>query len=460
MPPTNPSLLQQSAGPAPSSDISMREAFFVWLRIALLSFGGPAGQIALMHRVLVDERKWISDARFIHALNFCMLLPGPEAQQLATYIGWLLHGVRGGIIAGTLFVLPGFLVIVTLSVVYALYGALDVVSGLFFGLKAAVLAVVIEALLRIGKRALKTRALYGLAAIAFIAIFGFHVPFPLIIIAAGLIGLIAMRMWPDWLGTQAVSGEEAQRAVDIAAEARGAPTAKRGLQVIAICGALWIVPIVLLILIFGRASVYPRIAAFFSEMAVVTFGGAYAVLAYVAQAAVNDLHWLNPGEMLDGLALAETTPGPLILVLTFVGFLAGFRDPGGISPLAGGLIGASLTTWVTFVPCFLWVLLGAPYIERLRNNRALSGALTTITAAVVGVILNLTVWFALHVLFRNVGELNLGWLRPAWPELSSLDWKAALLSAFAMLAMFRWHFGMMPTLAICGAAGLILKFAV
>jgi chromate transporter len=459
MPPTNPPLSQQPAESSPSSNITFREAFFVWLRIALLSFGGPAGQIALMHRVLVDERKWISDARFLHALNFCMLLPGPEAQQLATYIGWLLHGVRGGVVAGTLFVLPGFFIIVTLSVVYALYGALDAVAGLFFGLKAAVLAIVIEALLRIGRRALKTPALYGLAAIAFVAIFGFHVPFPLIIIVAGVFGLLAAKIAPGWLGGSLTAADQSDRAADVAAASRDAPTLKRGLQVIVVCGVLWIAPIVLLVAVFGGNSVYPTLAAFFSEMAVVTFGGAYAVLAYVAQAAVNDLHWLNPGEMLDGLALAETTPGPLILVLTFVGFLASFRDPGGISPLAGGLIGASLTTWVTFVPCFLWVLLGAPYIERLRNNRALSGALSAITAAVVGVILNLAVWFALHVLFRNVGEINLGWFRPSWPGWWSLDWKAALLSTFAMLAMFRWHVGMLPTLAVCGAAGLILKFA-
>lgn len=459
MPPIDSPLTQPRAELAASSSISLREAFFVWLRIALLSFGGPAGQIALMHRVLVDERKWISDARFIHALNFCMLLPGPEAQQLATYIGWLLHGVRGGVIAGTLFVLPGFVVIVTLSVIYALYGALDVVSGLFFGLKAAVLAIVIEALLRIAKRALKTKALYGLAAVAFIGIFGFHIPFPLIILAAGMFGLLIAKLAPDWLGALSTPDEQQERAVDIAAASRTPPTLTRGLRVIAVCGTLWIAPIVLLVLIFGRGSVYPAIAGFFSEMAVVTFGGAYAVLAYVAQAAVYDLHWLNPGEMLDGLALAETTPGPLILVLTFVGFLAGFRDPGGIPPLAGGLIGASLTTWVTFVPCFLWVLLGAPYIERLRHNRALSGALAAITAAVVGVILNLAIWFALHVLFRNVGELGAGWFRPAWPDWWSLDWKAAILSAFAMLAMFRWHVGMLPTLAICGAAGLVLKFA-
>ena len=457
MPSPEPSLPERE--PAESSGISMRDAFYIWLRIALLSFGGPAGQIALMHRMLVDERKWISDARFLHALNFCMLLPGPEAQQLATYIGWLLHGVRGGVMAGTLFVLPGFFVIVTLSAIYALYGSLDVVSGLFFGLKAAVLAIVIEALLRIARRALKTKVLYGVAAVAFVGIFGFHIPFPFIIVAAGLFGLIAAKAAPHWIGGPAVMDDQSDRAADVAAVSRDTLSLKRGFAVVVVCGTLWAAPVMLLALLFGRHSVYPAIATFFSEMAVVTFGGAYAVLAYVAQAAVNDLHWLNPGEMLDGLALAETTPGPLILVLTFVGFLAGFRDPGGVAPLTGGLIGASLTTWVTFVPCFLWVLLGAPYIERLRSNRALSGALTAITAAVVGVILNLTVWFALHVLFREVGELNLGWVRPAWPGLSSLDWKAVLLSALAMLAMFRWHIGMLPTLVICGVIGLVLKFA-
>jgi len=459
MPPPNGSRFQQADDPTASADIAMREAFAVWLRIALLSFGGPAGQIALMHRVLVDERKWISDARFLHALNFCMLLPGPEAQQLAIYIGWLLNGVRGGVMAGTLFVLPGFFVIVTLSVIYALYGALDVVAGLFFGLKAAVLAIVIEALLRIARRALKTPALYGVAAVAFVAIFAGHVPFPAIIIAAGVFGLIAAKIAPKLLRTPIAADDQSRRAADIAAEARAAPTWTRSAVVVTVCGTLWIAPIVVLTLLFGRNSVYPTIAAFFSEMAVVTFGGAYAVLAYVAQAAVNHLHWLLPGEMLDGLAMAETTPGPLILVLTFVGFLAGFRDPGGVSPLVGGLLGAGLTTWVTFVPCFLWVLLGAPYIERLRNNHALSGALTAITAAVVGVILNLTVWFALHVLFRNVGEIHLGWFRPSWPDWSSLDASAAILSVFAMFAMFRWHVGMLPTLAACGLAGLILKFA-
>jgi chromate transporter len=450
------SRLPDMASPAA---VPLGDAFFVWLRIAVLSFGGPAGQIALMHRVLVEERRWISDARFLHALNFCMLLPGPEAQQLAVYIGWLLNGVRGGVIAGTLFVLPGFVVIVTLSVIYALAGALDVVVGLFFGLKAAVLAVVIEALLRIGRRALKTAPLRAIAAAAFVAIFVFHVPFPLIIAAAGVLGLVVARIRPD--GFAASVAHAAEAVADRAARERDndAPTLRRAVKVTAVCVALWVAPVIMLVVLFGADSVYPRIAAFFSWLAVVTFGGAYAALAYVAQAAVNDLHWLHPGEMLDGLALAETTPGPLILVLTFVGFLAGFRDPGGIPPLAGGLIGAALTTWVTFVPCFLWVLLGAPYIERLRRSRLLSGALAAITAAVVGVILNLTVWFALHVLFRDVGELALGWLRPAWPNLASLDLAALALSAFAMVAMFRWHAGMLPTLAVCGAAGLAVKLA-
>lgn len=448
-----PPVSDSSTAPA----VSPREAFFVWLKIALLSFGGPAGQIALMHRVLVDERKWISDARFLHALNFCMLLPGPEAQQLATYIGWLLHGVRGGVIAGTLFILPGFIVILVLSTIYTLYGTLDAVAGLFFGLKAAVLAIVVEALLRIARRALKTPSLYGLAAASFVAIYGFHVPFPITVIAAGLLGLLLARTLPLALGLGELQTDDGARAADAAAALRAASAPKRSLRIVAVCCALWAAPALALVALFGRDSVHPALALFFSKMAVVTFGGAYAVLAYVAQAAVGDFGWLNPGEMLDGLALAETTPGPLILVLTFVGFLAGFRDPAGVSPLVGGLLGASLTTWVTFVPCFLWVLLGAPYVEQLRGNRAISGALAAITAAVVGVILNLTVWFALHVLFRNVGEIELGWLRPAWPLWSTLDVKAALLAALAMLAMFRWHIGMAPTLAVCGAAGLAMR---
>lgn len=447
-----PPVSTPSPAPGPSSmpPVTLREATSVWLRIALLSFGGPAGQIAMMHRVLVDERRWVSEARFLHALNFCMLLPGPEAQQLAAYLGWLLHGVRGGVIAGTLFVLPGLAVMLTLSAVYALYGTLDIVAGVFFGLKAAILAVVIEALLRIGRRTLKAALLYGVAAVAFVAIFAFHVPFPVIIVAAGVSGLLVAKVVPARLTLGAGDADD-----DDVVTSRSGPG--RALRIIAVCVALWAAPVLLLMVIFGVDSVYVTIATFFSELAVVTFGGAYAVLAYVAQAAVQDLQWLAPGEMLDGLALAETTPGPLILVLTFVGFLAGFRHPGGIAPLAGGLIGGTLTAWVTFVPCFLWVLLGAPYVERLRRNRLLSGALAAITAAVVGVILNLTVWFALHVLFSRVSEFDGGWVRPAWPDVTSLDWQALALSAFATLAMFQLKLGMMPTLVVCGAVGLAMR---
>lgn len=434
-----------------NAGVTFSEAFKVWLRIGLLSFGGPAGQIALMHRELVEERRWISEPRFLHALNFCMLLPGPEAQQLATYIGWLMHGVRGGIVAGALFVVPGFFVIVALSAVYAYFGNVPFVAALFFGMKAAVLAIVIEALLRISRRALGGAVQYVIAAIAFVAIFALHVPFPLIILAAALFGYFGTRF-----GFADLAGKQAG---DDALEESGTGGWPRALRVLAICGALWAAPVIAVTLIFGPASVYTTAGLFFSKMAVVTFGGAYAVLSYVAQAAVQDLHWLAAGEMLDGLAIAETTPGPLILVLTYVGFLAGFRDPATLAPLAGGLLNATLTTWVTFVPCFLFVFLFAPFMERLRQNRALSGALAAITAAVVGVILNLTVWFALHVLFGSVGELKLGFFAPAWPEVTTLDWRAALLAIVAVVALFRLHLGMVPVLAVCAALGLVLKLS-
>lgn len=425
---------------------SFGEAFAVWLKIGLTSFGGPAGQIALMHRILVEEKRWIAEPHFLHALNYCMLLPGPEAQQLATYIGWRLHGLRGGLVAGILFVLPGFCVILGLSVLYALYRNTGWLGALFFGLKAAVLAVVIEALVRIARRALKTRAHLAVAGAAFLALFAFSLPFPLVIAAAALTG---------WLGPsfRPTAG----------ANEKDEPLPMRGggwgssLTTIALGFALWVLPLVPLVAIFGVQSVYVPIAAFFSKMAVVTFGGAYAVLSYVAQEAVETFHWLRPGEMLDGLALAETTPGPLILVLVYVGFLAAFRDPGPLSPLLSGVIGASLTTWVTFVPCFLWIFLGAPYVERLQRNRALSGALSAVTAAVVGVILNLAIWFGLHVLFREVGKVRLGPLEFAWPNLVSLDLAAAGLAALAMVALFRLKLGMVPTLALCGALGYALR---
>ena len=438
---------------------TFREALAVWTRIGLLSFGGPAGQIALMHAVLVEEKRWVSEQRFLHALNYCMLLPGPEAQQLAIYIGWLLHGVRGGIVAGTLFVLPGFCVILALSTLYASFQGAAWLGALFFGLKAAVLAVVIEAVLRVGRRALKNRAMLALAAAAFIAIFAFDAPFPLIVLAAGIIGWRGALGRPDLFAATA-HGAGAGGAVDRKLE-QAAPTSAlgwvRALKIIVLCCGLWIAPVLLLGATLGWNSVFPTIAAFFSKMAVVTFGGAYAVLAYVAQQAVETLHWLRPGEMLDGLAMAETTPGPLILVLVYVGFLAAFRDPGALTPLTAGVIGASLTTWVTFVPCFLWIFLGAPYIERLQGNRAVSGALSAITAAVVGVILNLAVWFALHTLFREVGALHWGPLALPWPRWTSLDPAAAILSGVAMLAMFRFRLGMIPTLALCGGLGLAIR---
>lgn len=436
------------------------EAFAVFARIGFLSFGGPAGQIALMHKVLVEEKRWVSEERFLHALNYCMLLPGPEAQQLATYIGWLLHGVRGGVIAGTLFVIPGFLVILGLSSVYALYQGTPAIDAIFFGLKAAVLAVVIEAVIRVGKRALKNGFMIGLAAASFAAIYAFQVPFPLIILGAGLIGYFGARLRPDLFkggghGAAAVGGPFLELR-----EPEVRPSWGRAAKVLLVWGLLWIAPVLLLAGISGRDTIFMPIAAFFSQMAVVTFGGAYAVLSYVAQAAVTGFGWLRPGEMLDGLAMAETTPGPLILVLVYVGFLAAFRSPPGIDPLLSGIIGATLTTWVTFIPCFLWIFLGAPYVETLRANKALSGALTAITASVVGVILNLAIWFGLHVVFRTVGTVSAGPLSFAWPDLRSLDPAAALLAVAAAIAIFRLKLGLIPTLGAAAAGGLVFRYVV
>ena len=436
---------------------TFREVFICFAMIGLLSFGGPAGQIALMHRILVEQKRWISEERFLHALNYCMLLPGPEAQQLAIYAGWLLHGVRGGIAAGVLFVLPGFFVILTLSIVYTLSQGTTLLDAVFFGLKAAVLAVVIEAVVRVGKRALKTRFMIGLAAVALVAIFAFGVPFPLIVLAAGVIGYVAARWQPQLLAPIDHGGrtDESGPYLQLREPATG-NTAGRALRVIATCGALWIAPVLLLAAIFGWHSIFTPIAGFFS---VVTFGGAYAVLAYVAQKTVAGLGWLRPGEMLDGLAMAETTPGPLILVLVFVGFIAAFRMPPGIDPLSSAVVGAALTTWVTFVPCFLWIALGSPHIERLRRNKALAGALSAITAAVVGVILNLAIWFGLHVMFRQVGTLDIGPLAMAWPELASIDLAAAGLAVASAIALLYFKIGMIPTLAGAAILGAALRLA-
>jgi chromate transporter len=455
-------ITQDAAQPAQAVP-TLAEATRVWAKIGLLSFGGPAGQIALMHKELVEERRWIGEQRFLHALNYCMLLPGPEAQQLAVYIGWLMHRTLGGLIAGLLFILPGALVMLGLSILYVLYRDVPLIEGVFFGVKAAVLAVVIEAGLRISRRALKNGAMVAIAIAAFVAIFLFRAPFPLIILAAGLIGWIGHRLRPDLFGAGGGHGAAGPDVVGIVDGmfARGEmeharPSTPKALRTLAIWLPLWLGPLLALWLATGTASVWTQMSAFFSTMAVVTFGGAYAVLAYVAQAAVETYGWLRAGEMVDGLGLAETTPGPLILVLQFVGFLAGFRAPGALPPLLAGSLGALLTVWVTFAPCFLWIFLGAPYVEALRGNKALSAALSTITAAVVGVIMNLALWFGLHVLFREVRRLDIVGLSPDWPVLASLDWRAALLSAAAMVAMLRFKVGMIPTLAACAAAGVLL----
>ncbi len=444
--------------------VTRGEALKVWLRVALLSFGGPAGQIAVMHRILVDEKRWISDSRFLHALNYCMLLPGPEAQQLATYVGWLMHRTAGGLIAGGLFIVPGIVSILALSYIYAAYGKVGFVAALFSGLKAAVLAIVLEAVFRVGKRALKNAIMVALAALAFIGIFFFGVAFPIIILAAALIGFVGIRLRPQAFAGGGHGGKSGDKAVvdsllgeELPAHAR--PSVARSLRVSAIWLALWLVPVIVLLASLGTANVFSQIAIFFSKMALVTFGGAYAVLAYVAQEAVQYYHWLQPGEMLDGLGMAETTPGPLIMVLQFVGFMAAFRDPGTLPPMLAGTLGGLLATWVTFTPCFLWIFLGAPFIERLRGNKALSAALSAITAAVVGVILNLAIWFAVNTVFRQVQPVRgYGFAFDA-PVLSSVDPWALALAAAAVAAVFWFKAGMIQTLVACSLVGVVLHLA-
>jgi chromate transporter len=433
---------------------TLAEATPTWLRIGLLSFGGPAAQIATMHRILVEERRWIGETRFLHALNYCMLLPGPEAQQLATYIGWLMHRAAGGFVAGTLFILPGFLCMLALSAIYVAFGQVPFVAALFFGLKSAVLAIVVEAVIRIGRRALKTGTAVALAALAFIAIFFLDLPFPLIVGAAIAIGLFGHRLAPQQFkaGGHGKAEDGRPGIFDDVAD-HIAPSLARALRIIALFALLWFGPIVLIAWAAGWDSLFTTMAVFFSKMAVVTFGGAYAVLAYVAQQAVETHGWLAAPEMLDGLALAETTPGPLILVLQFVGFLAAARAGGFAEPLLGGLLGATLTVWVTFVPCFLWIFLGAPYVERLRRQPALAAALAAVTAAVVGVVLNLAIWFALHTLFHRLEEAWVGPLRLLIPQAGSIDLAALAITAVAFVLVFRLRWGMAATLAICAALG-------
>jgi chromate transporter len=443
--------------PLPSHSISFHEATRTWARIGLLSFGGPAGQIAVMHRILVEEKRWIGEQRFLHALSYCMLLPGPEAQQLATYIGWLLHGTRGGLVAGTLFILPGFVAILALSIAYVLWHQHPLLEGVFLGLKAAVIALVLEAMLRIGRRALKTPAAVGIAGLSFVAIALLQVPFPLVVLGAGLIGFVGPR---TKLGSFAVSAtasakvaEEPKTVVDAAALTQAPPTMGRAVKLLSLWLPLWFAAVIACALLLGRDSVYTNLGVFFSKMATVTFGGAYAVLTYVAQQAVERFAWMTPTQMMDGLGLAESTPGPLILVLQFVGFLAAYQAAGNDSALLAGALGAVLTVWVTFVPCFLWIFVGAPYIEALRGNTALASALSAITAAVVGVIANLALWFAVHVLFARQAAQGL-------PDLASLRPVPAVLTAAAITLLFvlKWNLARVLTVsAVLGAATILLR---
>ena len=464
----NPLAMQtpHEALPLRPGPVTLGRAFWVWLRIAALSFGGPAGQIAVMHRILVEEKRWIGEQRFLHALNYCMLLPGPEAQQLATYIGWLMHRTAGGVVAGVLFVLPGAVSIMALSWIYALYGHVGIVAGLFFGLKCAVLAVVLQAVVRIGDRALKNGAMRALAAAAFMLIFFIGEPFPAIVLGAGLIGFLGGRA--GVAAFQLGGGHGASKGTHVAdagtllgeeLPAHARPTAGQTLRQAAVWLALWLAPVVALIVFVGPGSVFTQIATFFSTMAVVTFGGAYAVLAYVAQQAVESYHWLSPREMLDGLGMAETTPGPLIMVLQFVGFIGAYRHSGMLPPLLAGTLGGLLATWVTFVPCFLWIFLGAPFIERMRGNKALAGALSAITAAVVGVVLNLAIWFAIHTMFRAVRPVTAGPIRFDMPEIASVDPWALAISLAAIVAMFRLKVGIFTTLGTAAGAGIALQAA-
>ena len=444
--------------------VPLKQAAWVWARVAALSFGGPAGQIAVMHRILVEEKRWIGEERFLHALNYCMLLPGPEAQQLAIYIGWLLNRTLGGLVAGILFVLPGFFTILALSYVYVLLGQVPAIEGLFFGLKAAVLAIVLQAAVRISSRSLRSLPLRATAVAAFIAIFLFRLPFPLIVLGAALIGFAGSILAPGSFkpaalrgGPSAVHDRDTLLGDTLPDHAR--PNLRWSLSISGAFLLLWLLPVAALILLLGPTDVFSRIGVFFSQMAVVTFGGAYAVLAYVAQEAVQAYHWLTAREMLDGLGMAETTPGPLIMVTQFVGFLAAYRDSGALNPLAAATLGAVLTTWVTFTPCFLWIFLGAPFVERLRGNLPLAGALAAISGAVVGVIVNLALWFALHALFGRLDERRFAGMTLDVPIWETVNVAALALTVAAMVLVFRFKSPILQVLGICAATGIALKLA-
>ncbi len=426
---------------------SFAEAFRFWLKLGFISFGGPTGQIAIMQTELVEKKKWISQSRFLHALNFCMLLPGPEAQQLAIYVGWLLHRTWGGIVAGALFVIPSMFVLWGLSWVYVAYGSIPWLAAIFYGLKPAIMAIVAFAVIRIGAKALKNSVMWGIAVAAFIGIFFLKVPFPAIVIGAVALGFFGGKFWPRKfaiMGGHGAAGDAEHTAVGDNSEAAAhtKPTWSGALKISAVCLVLWWLPVLLLGMWQGTEGVLFREGLFFSKAAVVTFGGAYAVLPYVAQHAVENHGWLTAAQMMDGLGMAETTPGPLIMVTQFVGFLGAWNNPGNLSPLFAATLGALITTWTTFLPCFLWTFLGAPHIEQIRGNVKMTSALSAVTAAVVGVVLNLAVWFALHVL---------------WPTDGRFDWFALAVALLAFIGMLRWKWGIIPVVIGSGLVGLLYK---
>ncbi|MCX2679395.1 chromate efflux transporter [Galbibacter sp. EGI 63066] len=441
--------------------VPFKEALKVWIRVAINSFGGPAGQIAVIHKILVEEKKWISENRFLHALNYCMLLPGPEAQQLATYIGWLLHRKKGGLVAGILFILPGFISILILSVLYAVYRDMGIVEALFFGIKPAVLAIVIGAVIKIGKRALKNEIMVMMAVLAFIAIFFFQVDFPYIVVAAGMIGFIGGKLWEEKFhvikGHEEKNEEESAYVIDSYIQPIK-PSLVKTLKTVLLFLVLWALPLVMIVLWIGVENIFFSEGLFFSKTAVVTFGGAYAVLAYIAQKAVEDYGWLQSGEMLDGLGMAETTPGPLIQVVQFVGFMGAYRFSGTMDPLTAGILASVLVTWTTFIPCFLFIFSGAPYIEYLRGNKNLTTALSGITAAVVGVVLNLGVWFTIHTLFGQVSERHTAGIRLMIPEWNTLDIASLLIALIASFVYFILKWDMLKTIFISVLCGIIYYF--
>lgn len=440
--------------------IPLVEAFRYWLRLGFINFGGPAGQIAIMHEELVDRKKWISDHRFLHALNYCMLLPGPEAQQLAIYIGWLLNGTWGGVIAGVLFVLPAFFLILGLSWTYAVHGDIEWVAAIFYGLRSAVIALVLAAVIRVGTKALKNPALVAIAVAAFVAIFFVKVPFPLIILAAAATGWagsrVAAHLFPAPVHVPAEEGGDILLD-DTSIETSSQRSGWRTLRVLVTGLAVWWLPLLLVILMRGSDDTLSKEALFFSQTAMVTFGGAYAVLSYINEAAVHQFGWLSPGQMVTGLGLAESTPGPLIMVTQFVGFLGAYRFPGELDPVAAGTLGALVTVWATFAPCFLWIFFGAPYIERLRGNHMLNAALSSVTAAVVGVILNLALTFAIAVLFDDVGQSSfLGVTFPS-PRWSSMDTFAVALAALSFVGLWRFRWNVLWVIAGSAIAGLVVE---